>query len=367
MTMIAVRHFASLPIICVALFAAGCASTDSQSRDKMSASAADKSSQKNQKQKQQSTKNPQDEQSKPSPTQQQSPVSFVVTTLSNEESFAGQVPQAKIEDLLRELEQTVRERNDDGGALISYLVFRRLSGTSRDFASVLERRGSTASSKEPWILIESAYAALLQRNYGMVQYLLDTAETVGKGKPKVSAAVLHTRGLMFYNQKKIVQAMAVFREAAQQGYEPAILTLAFFALRAGDHQGAMTQLGRLKDAGAGNLNVRAALGIASRLAGKPEEAIEYLRAVQRSRSNDRRAIWNLALALSQVPGKRKEAISLLEKYNDAPGTNVEIDSRARNLLGKLQSQEEAARAEAAKGKPSAEGASGGAAGSGTGQ
>lgn len=275
-------------------------------------------------------------------TQVQSSVRFVTTTFANEETFAGQIPQPKLEDILRELEEMVRERNDDGGALISYLVFRRLSGADRDFLGVLEKRGSTASSRDPWILIECAYSALLRRDYGMAQYLLDTAENVGKGKDKVATAVLHARGLMFFSEKKTVLAMAAFRDAAKQNYEPSILTLTFFALRAGDHEGALIQLNRLKDSGAGNLDVKAALGIAYRLAGKPEEAVESLRGVQRARPNDRRTLWNYALALSQVPGKRKEAIAVLEKYNDSPGGSLEFDSRARNLLGKLQNLEEAA-------------------------
>ena len=339
---------ACIPALLLMAFTAGCASTSGKTKDKQSAASSEKTPARAQSQSQ--PKAQQNEETQSAPSTKQSSVGFSMTTLSNEESFAGKIPQPKIEELLQELEQAVRERNDDGGAIISYLVFRRLSGTSRDFASVLERRGSTASSKDPWILIECAYSALLQRNFGMVQYLLDTAETVGKGKPKVASAVLHARGLMFYTQKKIVQAMASFRDAAQQGYEPAILTLTLFALKAGDHEGAFGLLGRMKDSGTGNLNVRAALGVAHRLAGKPEEAIEHLRAVQRARPNDRRLVWNLALALGQVPAKRKEAIGLLERYNDLPGSSVEIDSRARALLGKLQAQEEAARAEAEKSK-----------------
>jgi tetratricopeptide (TPR) repeat protein len=350
-----VKFSCRIHVLLLLALTAGCASTSRKTKDRASAAGASEKVTGGQ-QRQAQTKAQQTEAAEPASQSKQTSAGFTMTTLSNEESFAGRIPQPKLEDLLRDLEQAVRERNDDGGAIISYLVFRRLSGTSRDFASVLERRGSTASSKDPWILIECAYTALLQRNYGMVQYLLDTAETVGKGKPKVASAVLHARGLMFYNQKKIVQAMASFRDAAQQGYEPAVLTLTLFALKAGDHEGANGYLGRLKDAGTGNLNVRAALGIASRLAGKPEEAVEHLRAVQRARPNDRRLVWNLALALGQLPAKRKEAISLLERYNDLPGANVDIDARARALLDKLQNQEEAARAEAAKGKAAPAGA-----------
>jgi tetratricopeptide (TPR) repeat protein len=286
----------------------------------------------------------------------QSPLTYVVTSLANEDTFAGQIPQPKLEDVLRSLEQTYRERTDDGGAIISYLVFRRLSGTSRDFLSVLERRGSTASSRDPWILLESSYTALLRNDYGMAQYLLDTAEVVGKGNAKVNAAILHARGLMHYQQKKTVLAMAAFREAAKASYEPAMLTLALFALKVGDHEGALEQLGKLKDFGAGNLNVKAALGIAYRQAGKPEEAVEFLNQVLRSRPNDKRALWNYALALSEIPAKRREAISTLEKYNTAQGYLVDIDNRVRSLLEKLQAQEAAAKAQANKPDESAAGA-----------
>lgn len=333
----------------------GCASTNDTSDAKKANSASENKNSKASRSKPAASEKP----AAPAPVKQsispQSSLGFVTTTFSNEETFAGQIPQPRLEEALVELDRLVRERNDDGGALISFLVFRRLSGASRDFLGVLEKRGSTASSKDPWILIECAYTALLRRDYGMAQYLLDTAESVGKGKEKIAAAVMHARAVMFYNQKKTVLAMAAFREAAKQNYEPAILTLTFFSLRAGDHEGALAQLAKLKDSGAGNINVKAALGIAHRLAGKPDEAVEYLKSVQKARPSDRRAIWNLALATSQIPAKRKEAIALLERYSDSPGSNVEIDSRARALLSKLQSLEEAARAEAAKAKAPAGG------------
>lgn len=344
-----INRILSLQMLALAVLSAGCASTNGNSQDKQQAASADNGKSARSKQ----SSNDKNSASAPAAKSAASPqtgVGFVTTTFANEETFAGQLQQPRLEDVLRELEQGIRERNDDGGILISYLVFRRLSGSSRDFLSVLEKRGSTASSRDPWILIECAYTALLRRDFGMVQYLLDTAEAIGRGKDKVAAGVLHARGLMFYTQKKTVLAMAAFREAAKQNYEPAILTLTFFSLRAGDHEGALSQLNKLKDSANNNLNVKAALGIAHRLAGKPDEAIEYLKAVQRARPNDRRALWNLALATSQIPAKRKEAIALFEKYNESPGANVELDARARGLLGKLQNLEEAARAEAAKAK-----------------
>jgi tetratricopeptide (TPR) repeat protein len=345
-----VSRIMTLPILALAVLSAGCASTGGSSQDKQQAAASDNG--KSVRSKQPSNdKNSAAAPAAKSSSSPQSGVGFVTTTFANEETFAGQLQQPRLEDVLRELEQGIRERNDDGGILISYLVFRRLSGSSRDFLSVLEKRGSTASSRDPWILIECAYTALLRRDYGMVQYLLDNADAVGRGKDKVAAGVLHARGLMFYTQKKTVLAMAAFREAAKLNYEPAILTLTFFSLRAGDHEGALSQLNKLKDSANNNLNVKAALGIAHRLAGKPDEAVEYLKAVQRARPNDRRALWNLALATSQIPSKRKDAIALLEKYNESPGANVDLDARARGLLGKLQNLEEAARAEAAKAKP----------------
>ena len=280
----------------------------------------------------------------------QSSVTYMVTTFSNEETFAGQVYQPRVEDVLRELEQTYRERNDDGGALISYLVFRRISGVSRDFQSVLEKRGSTASSKDPWILLECSYTALLRRDFGMAQFLLDSAESVGRGKAKVAAAVLHARGLMFYLQKKTVLAMAAFREGAKLSYEPSIMTLTMFALKTGDHSGALAQLSKIKDRANDDLNVKAALGIAYRQAGKPDEAIPYLNAVVKARPNDRRALWNAALAASEIPSKRKEAIALLQKYSSSPGALVDIDYKARELLSSLQAKEDALRTEEIKDK-----------------
>jgi tetratricopeptide (TPR) repeat protein len=337
------------PVMIACLLSAGCATSKSSDAAGGARDTAVEENAGKPKSKSQSTEKPSVTAIAKSPAYQASPATFITTTLANEDTFSGQIPQPKLEDVLRELERVVVEHNDDGGALISYLVFRRLAGTSRDFQTVLEKRGSTASAKDPWILIECSYTALLRKDYGMVQYLLDSAEAVGKGKENVAAAVLHARGLLFYNEKKTVLAMAAFREAAKQNYEPSILTLTFFALRTGDHEGALAQLSRLKDSATGNLNVKAALGVAHRQAGKAQEAVEYLRSVHRARPADKRLMWNLALAMSAIPGKRKDAIMLLEKYNEAPGSIFDVDTRARTLLSKLQSLEEAARVESAKG------------------
>jgi tetratricopeptide (TPR) repeat protein len=350
------RDFYSTLLILTSVFAAGvfsgCKSTESPvSQESAESAQPDENASKSRSAKSkgaaagEKSSSPPVVKNSPSP---QSTVEYATTTLSNEDTFAGQIPQPKLEDVLRDMEQAYRERNDDGGALISYLVFRRLYGNSRDFLSVLEKRGSTASSRDPWILLECSYTALLRNDYGMAQYLLDSAEAVGKGKSKVNAAVLHARGLMFYMQKKVVLAMATFREAAKLSYEPAILTLSFFALKAGDHDGALIQLNKLKDSASGNINVKAALGIAYRQAGKPDEALEYLNAVVRARPNDKRVLWNAALAMSEVPSKRKSAIATLEKYNSMPGSLLDVDSKVRNLLSKLETQEAE---EANKAKP----------------
>ena len=285
-------------------------------------------------------------------------VSYALTTLANEDSFFGQLPQPKLEDIMRDLESELQKDSDDGAALISYLVFRRLSGGSRDFLSVLSKRGTTASAEDPWLLIECSYAALLRNDIGMAQFLLDTAGQYGKGNSKISGAILHARGLMFYKQRKTVLAMTAFREAAQLNYEPAMLTLSFFALKMGDAEGALDQLTKLKSNMSDDLNVQAALGIAYRQAGKPDEAIAALNRVLKSRSNDKRVLWNAALAHADIPSKRKEAIELLVRYESAPGGLFEVDNKAQKLLSRLRAQEEEERNKAAS-------AAGGSSSSGT--
>ncbi|MEY3902114.1 MAG: hypothetical protein RL189_1420, partial [Pseudomonadota bacterium] len=176
-----VSRIMTLPLLALVVLSAGCASTASNTADKQQAASGDNGKSARSKQSA-SEKNTAAAPAAKSAATPQSGVGFVTTTFANDETFAGQLQQPRLEDVLRELEQGFRERNDDGGILISYLVFRRLSGSSRDFLSVLEKRGSTASSRDPWILIECAYTALLRRDFGMVQYLLDTAEAVGRGK-----------------------------------------------------------------------------------------------------------------------------------------------------------------------------------------
>lgn len=285
-------------------------------------------------------------------------VTYAMTTLSNEDSFFGQLSQPKLEDIMRGLESELQKDGDDGAALISYLVFRRLSGGSRDFLSVLGKRGTTDSSKDPWLLIECSYAALLRNDIGMAQFLLDSAGQFAKGNSKITGAILHARGLMFYRQRKIVLAMTAFREAAQLSYEPAMLTLSFFALKVGDSEGALNQLTKLKSLAGVDVNVQAALGIAYRQAGKADDAIEAFNRVLKSRSNDKRVLWNAALAYSDVPSKRKEAIALLERYSAGPGGLFEIDNKAQTLLSRLRAQEEEERNKAAS-------ATGGSSSSGT--
>lgn len=274
-------------------------------------------------------------------------VVYAMTTLANEDSFFGQLPQPNLEDVMRDLEAELQKESDDGAALISYLVFRRLSGGSRDFLSVLGKKGTAATSRDPWILIECSYAALLRNDIGMALFLLDSASQFGKGNSKVSGAVLHTRGLIFYRQRKTVLAMTAFRSAAQLNYEPAMLTLAFFALKVGDADGALAQLSKLKGLAGDDLNVQAALGVAYRQAGKSDEAIDALNRVLKVRPNDKRVLWNTALAHADVPAKRKEAIALLDRYSAAPGGLFEIDNKAQSLLSRLRAQEEEERNKAA--------------------
>lgn len=274
-------------------------------------------------------------------------VTYVMTTLANEDSFFGQLPQPKLEDVMRDLEAVLQKSSDDGAALISYLVFRRLSGASLDFLSVLSRRGSADASQDPWILIECSYSALLRNDFGMAQFLLDSASQQGKGNSKVLGAVLHARGLMFYRQRKTVLAMAAFREAAKLNYEPAMLTLSFFALRVGDAQGALVQLNKLNNMVSDDVNVLAALGIANRQAGKSDEAIAALNRVLKIQPSDKRVLWNTALAYADVPSKRKEAIALLERYSAAPGGLFEVDSKAQSLLRRLREQVDEERSKSA--------------------
>jgi hypothetical protein len=49
-------------------------------------------------------------------------------------------------------------------------------------------------------------------------------------------------------------------------------------------------------------------------------------------------VWNYALTLSQVNGKEKEALAVLEKYFQLPGSFPELDAKATQLLNKLQAK-----------------------------
>jgi tetratricopeptide (TPR) repeat protein len=136
--------------------------------------------------------------------------------------------------------------------------------------------------------------------------------------------------------RKQSQGIYEMNKAARANYVPALITLGFLALRSGDYLGAERNF-RIATASAGeNLNAKMGLGIALRVRGKADEAVPLLAQIYKQKSQDRRVAWNYALALSEIPSRRKEAVDLLGKYFQLPGSLGDVDGKANALLQKLQ-------------------------------
>jgi hypothetical protein len=177
---------------------------------------------------------------------------------------------------------------------------------------------------------------MTRREYSLTEYLLGKADRFSAGDAQVKAAVAHAWGVRYMVDRKQSQGIYEMNKAARANYVPALITLGFLALRSGDYLGAERNF-RIATASAGeNLNAKMGLGIALRVRGKADEAVPLLAQIYKQKSQDRRVAWNYALALSEIPSRRKEAVDLLGKYFQLPGSLGDVDGKANALLQKLQ-------------------------------
>lgn len=261
---------------------------------------------------------------------------FVLTTLTPASVVQGAVGNQALSDAILEIEEVVRKDQDDVPMVVTFLALLRMAGNGGDIQKNLSRAAGTKGAKSPWFLIETAYGAMTRREYALTEYLLGKADRFSAGDAQVKAAVAHAWGVRYMVDRKQSQGIYEMNKAAKANYLPALITLGYLALRSGDYIGAERNF-RVALASAGeNLNAKMGLGIALRVRGKPEEAAPLLAQVHRQRSQDRRVTWNYALALSEIPSRRKEAIELLGKYFQLPGSLGDVDGRANALLQRLQ-------------------------------
>lgn len=261
---------------------------------------------------------------------------FVITTLTPTSVVQGSVGTQALSDAILEIEESVRKDQDDVPMVVTFLALLRMAGNGGDIQKNLSRAAGTKGAKNPWFLIETAYGAMTRREYALTEYLLGKADRFASGDAQVKAAVAHAWGVRYMVDRKQSQGIYEMNKAAKANYLPALITLGFLALRSGDYLGAERNF-RIASASAGeNLNAKMGLGIALRVRGKPDEAEPLLAQVYKQKSQDRRVAWNYALALSEIPSRRKDAIDLLGKYFQLPGSLGDVDGKANALMQKLQ-------------------------------
>jgi tetratricopeptide (TPR) repeat protein len=269
-----------------------------------------------------------------------SPSKRVVTSISNQPSFQGSIPSQVLTDTIVAMEDLVQKNPRDVSILVTYLGLLRLHGQGGQiYDSVVQRAGSLGAGS-PWFLLETGYGALVRKDYAQAEFLFNKAEKAAKGDGSAKAAVRHASGVSNLMQGRIQQAVFEMKQAAagEDPHLPALLTLGYLGLRYGDYQGAERSFRSAMAMDSKNINARMGLAIALRVKGNPQEALGIMQSLYENDKNDRRVAWNYALVLADYPGKEKEAISLLEKYFQLPGTLPEIDAKATQLLNSLQAK-----------------------------
>jgi tetratricopeptide (TPR) repeat protein len=264
----------------------------------------------------------------------------VVVTLSNGPSFQGSVPTPVLLDIVVAMEELVQKNPNDLGVLVTYLGLLRLQGQGGQIYDSMVQRAGAIGASDPWFLIEASYGALVRKDFGQAEFFLAKAEKQAKVNAQATAAIKHAFGVSNLMQGRVQQAVADMKQAASGSspHLPALLTLGFMGLQFGDYVGAERAFRQGMALSETNSNARMGLAIALRVRGKANEALGIIRALHDESRSDRRVVWNYALTLGDLPGKEKEAIALLERYFQLPGTLPDIDSKATQLLNTLQAR-----------------------------
>ena len=266
-------------------------------------------------------------------------LSFVVSTLSPANVLQGSAGNQVLSSAIIEIEELVRKKPDDVPLVVTFLALLRMSGNGSDIQRNLSRAAGSNGAKNPWFLLEAAYGATIRKEYSLADYLLGKAQRSSAGNPQVKAALAHAWGVRYLVAGKATEGIFEMRKAASASYLPSLLTLGFLALRSGDYIGAERYFRTAASSNEENYNAKMGLGVSLRVRGKGDEAFPLLQQVYKRMPNDRRVAWNYALALSEAPGKKAEAIETLNKYFQLPGSLGEVDGRANTLLQKLQAPE----------------------------
>lgn len=264
----------------------------------------------------------------------------VMVTLANESAFAGSIPQQVLTDTLVAMEELVRKNSKDLNVLVTYLGLLRMHGQSgKIYESVLRQAGGIGAAN-PWFLLEAGFGALNSKNFALAEYLFVKAQRNAGNDRAARDAITHALGVSFLVQGKVQQAVFEMKKAASEGepHLPSVLTLGYLALRFGDYTGAERSFRVAMARAPENLNSVVGLAATLRATGKAKEAIPLIKGAYSRNKKDRRLAWNLALTLSEVPGNEKEALAVLDRYFQLPGSLPDIDPKATVLANKLDAK-----------------------------
>jgi len=266
---------------------------------------------------------------------------FVQTTVGNRvDVLEGEVPDRILTEGMLDLDQLTKKEPHNVSAQATYMGLLRIYKNNPGlYQEVMRNAGLNDGISDPWFLIEAALGALENRRYELVEYLLAKAERNFGKDQEVQLSATHIRGVKLYFQNEQADGILLMKEVAEKGYIPASMTLGFMALQSGDFKGAEAYFRKAASSRPSSVHVRLGLAASLRGQGRSDEAVGAMAAVHQAYSKDRRVTWNYILTLADGNSiQKKQAIDLLNKYFQLPGTFPEIDSKANNLLAKLQNE-----------------------------
>jgi predicted Zn-dependent protease len=267
-------------------------------------------------------------------------VHVVTTALSADKGMEGNVPEAVLSQALMTLEEISRKEPNNVPLNVTYMGMLRLYGRNPTLQADVERRAGLAGAKNPWYLIEAAYAALARKEYSMADFLLTKAQKVARDIPQARLSITHANALMHLLEGKTQLGMAEMKTAAQgeMPFLPALLTVGFSELKTGDYKNAERRFRAASGINPNSIMVRLGLAAALRIQGNSADAIPILAPLHKQRPDDRRILWNYCLALADGnTNQQKLALDLLGRLFQIPsGDTPEIDSKANILLTRLQ-------------------------------
>jgi tetratricopeptide (TPR) repeat protein len=279
--------------------------------------------------------------SKPSRDLTSGNLKTVTTALTADGGIDGNIPEDLLSRTLNDLAQVVSSEPENVPLMVTYMGLLRLYGQSPQMLRDVERKAGAFGAKSPWYLIEAAYGALNRKDFAFAEYLLAKAVKNAPTNPLVKNAVTHATAVRYILDGKLQVGLVEMKKAAQGEipFLPSTLTLGFQYLKVGDYESAEKMFRNATAAAPYSVGANLGLAAALRVRGKAAEALPLLQRLYKQRPQDRRIVWNLAVTLGDGDAAQKQqAIGLLDKYFQLPGSLPEIDARANAMTIRLTNE-----------------------------